>query len=97
MRQVTLPVLAAVAAVLGYHAYKRKVYAHSVMFLLLAATPFAWYFLMTNHSFWNWFFTYRNVSVAVYALATAVAIAAHDLFVYRQKKPVKRKKRRKVY
>lgn len=35
------------------------------IYVLLIAIPFAWYFVAANHSYYHYFFTYRNVSVVV--------------------------------
>lgn len=36
-----------------------------VMYLILSVIPFAWYFVVANHSYFHYFFTYRNLSIVV--------------------------------
>ena len=42
-------------------------------YLVLAAMPFVWYCVVANHSFVHHWFTYRVLSIAVFAAALAVA------------------------
>lgn len=41
--------------------------------LIVAAVPFAWCFVMANHSYDHTYFTYRNMTMAVMALYTLLA------------------------
>ena len=36
-----------------------------VIYVILIVIPFAWYFVVANHSYYHYFFTYRNLSVVV--------------------------------
>jgi len=42
-------------------------------YIILVATPFFWYYVVANHSFVHHWFTYRVLSIAVFAAALAVA------------------------
>ena len=39
----------------------------SLMFLVVAAVPFVWYWVMANHSFDHTYYTYRNLTMSVIA------------------------------
>lgn len=46
----------------------RRLISDLVVFLLIAAMPFVWYFVLTNHSYTHYWFTFRILSVTVFAV-----------------------------
>lgn len=50
-----------------------KIDKRALVLLIVAAVPFAWCFVMANHSFDHTYFTYRNMTMAVAALYTLAA------------------------
>ena len=47
-----------------------------VPYMIVAIYPFVWYFVMKNHSFLHYFFTYRELAISLYAFA-AMCVAVH--------------------
>lgn len=47
---------------------KRSISVRNLALLLIAAGPFAWYIAISNHTYAHWFFTFREMSVTIYAL-----------------------------
>ena len=45
---------------------------------LIALVPFAWYFVLKNHSSVHYWMTYRNLSVTVMALAAYLSFSLKD-------------------
>lgn len=43
-----------------------------VMFLIIAFMPFVWFFIIGNHSYIHYWFTYRILSVAVFAILCVI-------------------------
>ncbi|MCR5157235.1 MAG: hypothetical protein K6C96_11200 [Butyrivibrio sp.] len=43
-----------------------------IPYMIIALTPFAWYFVLANHSHIHYFFTYRNLAVTACALGAGV-------------------------
>ncbi len=60
-------------------------------YLILAAFPFIWYYAFANHSFVHHWFTYRELSIAVFA-GTLVVANSITKRKEREKCPKKRKK-----
>ena len=50
-----------------------KKLAGSALFLPIAALPYAWFYVLANHSELHFYFTYRIQGIAVFALALALA------------------------
>lgn len=46
---------------------KARFDARALMLLIVAAVPFVWYLVMSNHSFDHTYYTYRNVTMSVVA------------------------------
>ena len=46
---------------------KARFDARALMLLIVAAVPFVWYLVMSNHSFDHTYYTYRNVTMSVMA------------------------------
>ena len=61
--------LAAVALIAFNVTRHRKFnYRKAVLFLLIALMPFVWYFILSNHSYLHWWFTYRLQAISVACL-----------------------------
>ena len=73
-----------------FHIFKKKNW-NTLIFVVCALIPFVWFFITTNHAWIHWYFTFRNISVAVFALSSAVVYAAVDLT---QNKTITRFKKR---
>ena len=48
--------------------YKKFGCRKAVLFLLIGLTPYAWYFLLSNHSYQHWWFTYRLQAITIACL-----------------------------
>ena len=46
--------------------------SNSIIYLIIAITPFIWYILLTNHSCYHAFFTYRNLLLTIIALPIGI-------------------------
>ncbi len=60
-----------VAAVyLLFNLMKHKIldYKKAILFLLIGLAPYAWYFILANHSYQHWWFTYRLQAVTIVCL-----------------------------
>lgn len=51
----------------------RKGWKTSLLLLLVALLPYAWYFALANHSYLHWWFTFRTQIITVAALLLAAA------------------------
>jgi len=48
--------------------YKRFGCRKAALFLLIGLAPYAWYFLLSNHSYQHWWFTYRLQAITIACL-----------------------------
>ena len=53
--------------------FNKKGWKKAVLFVIVGLSPYCWYFVLSNHSYLHWWFTYRNqiTSVACCLLALA--------------------------
>ena len=58
----------------------RKLYLKSFHYLLIAVMPFVWYMVMANHSYVHFWFTYRNLSVFIFAILMWLCENVEDSF-----------------
>ncbi len=57
--------------------YNKNGWKKALLFALLGVTPYCWYFILSNHSYIHWWFTYRSqiISVACVLLALSGFVA----------------------
>lgn len=48
-------------------------YKKAILLLFVALAPYAWYFLLSNHSYQHWWFTYRLQAISVVCLFLTIA------------------------
>ncbi|GHV16874.1 hypothetical protein FACS189425_01980 [Clostridia bacterium] len=70
-------IAAGIATVAGFWYAIKNSSAFGRIMALIALTPFAWFLIIKNHSYAHEFFTYRILSVMIFALLCAV-FAAHS-------------------
>lgn len=69
MLNLTMIIIPAVALViLQLVRHGRFNYKKAVMFLLIGLIPYVWYFILSNHSYKHWWFTYRLQAISVICL-----------------------------
>lgn len=64
---------AAVLVVMSVWKFNRKGLKPMLLFLLIALLPYIWFFVVANHSYLHWWFTYRLQMFSVLALFYAIA------------------------
>lgn len=52
----------------------KRQYLKILPFTIIASMPFAWYFLVSNHSFIHYWFTYRNLAISIVAILSGITI-----------------------
>ena len=61
--------IAAVVLLLSVIIKRQKIsYKKAVLFLIIGLMPYVWYFLLANHSYLHWWFTYRLQAITVVCL-----------------------------
>lgn len=49
----------------------KKIILYAIIpYVIIAVYPFAWYFVLKNHSYIHCFFTYRELSISIYAITS---------------------------
>ena len=61
-------ILAAFGFILNMLKNKQFNYKKAVLFLLISIAPYVWYFLLSNHSYQHWWFTFRLQAITIVCL-----------------------------
>lgn len=61
-------IAAAIFIIINLLKHKRFEYKKAILFLIIGLAPYAWYFLLANHSYQHWWFTYRLQAITVVCL-----------------------------
>ena len=67
-------IAAIVMLVVGLIKRRKFNYKKILLFLIISVMPYVWYFLLANHSYLHWWFTYRLQMVAVVSLLMMVSV-----------------------
>jgi hypothetical protein len=66
-------IVAVVMLVFKLVKYRSFNYKKAILFLIIALMPYVWYFILSNHSYLHWWFTFRLQAVTIACLMMIMA------------------------
>ncbi len=66
-------IVIAVMIVLSVLHFNRNGWQRALLLLMVALLPYLWYFMLANHSYQHWWFTYRAQMVSIVAMILSIA------------------------
>ena len=66
-------IMAVVILVFSFVGHGKFSYKKILLFLIIALMPYVWYFILSNHSYLHWWFTYRLQAITVACLMLMLA------------------------